>query len=409
MTGCAGDGDCSGGAPVCDLDLAQCVECLLADDSGCAGDTPYCVGADNSASECVECRSVEDCGFEAPLCDDGACVACMTEGDCVPFSGTPLCRDDGQCVACLSEAECEAGEPVCDETGRCTGCSDSEECAHLAATPVCDADNGGCVECVSNTDCGDPTAPRCDGNACAGCAGPADCMGFEGLNACNGSTGECVQCVANTDCSAADASACVNNACAACSADADCAHVPGKTVCDTSQGAGVCVQCTGVKDDACTVAGTEYVCDSLNRTCASATEQNEVGSAIECDRCLSDAHCATGRACTSTEFAGQQMGWFCQWVREAGACADYQPFLTFRAVQSLDGAPAPVCSLSGTTCQAYNQHYKSPKVCATSEECGAEGVADAGCDGTLGYCAMACGSVLGCEGTSTCSGGYCTF
>jgi hypothetical protein len=452
---CSTETDCTREMPACDTNLGRCVACLLVDGSGCTPEAPYCVGAGNDVSRCVQCESVDDCDQETPLCNDGTCVACMAEDDCTGFADTPLCRDDGQCVECVTAADCPAGTPVCDETGQCTSCSDDSECTRLPDKPVCDVNGSGacvgcltsadcgesgtprctnnyctlclsqddcthfiglplcylgtgaCVECARDTDCRNPASGRCEAHECSVCTGPADCARFNGLPVCDGSTGACVECVSNDDCGSSTASACVNTQCVACSADADCSHLSGTPVCDTSQGAGRCVQCTGVEDDACQVGSIAYACNSQNRTCGSEAPAHEVGGAGVCDPCLSDANCQAGQLCVKTEFDGVYTGWFCQWVREADSCVNYLPFTESRVVDSLDGTSAAICALSSSTCQAYDQQKKGES-CSTADECGVQSLDDAGCDQIVGSCVMACASASSCPGQAACINGLCS-
>jgi hypothetical protein len=191
-------------------------------------------------------------------------------------------------------------------------------------------------------------------------------------------------------------------------------------VCDTSQGAGECVQCTGVQDDACAVGGKDYVCDSLNRTCAAAVPENEVGSAGVCDACLSDAHCATGRVCVEAEFQGQTVpGWVCLWQQggDGGApteCASGpRPYTNlFINVTSIDDQEnLSVCGLRSTTCAALRDITKACD--PNGDECGLPGVDDGRCEDQDGFqCTIPCNGTADCPPTgATCdtSGFYCTL
>jgi hypothetical protein len=406
---------CSGSQPVCDVELDRCVVCLLEDDSGCAAETPYCVGASNDAAECVECEGLDDCSGATPLCSEaGACVGCLTGEDCAVFEGTPLCREDGECVSCVSEDDCDAQSAVCGEDGQCTGCADSAECTRFETTPVCNTEAGTCVECVGNAECSESTAPRCDGNTCGGCQTADDCTGHPGLPQCDTETGACVACNVDADCGSTTASACLDNVCVPCTGDEQCGHLPGTTVCDV--GAGECVQCTVANETPC----GDNSCDPATRACT----ETERGSRDYCESCVADSECIGGdeadptARCVPMEYAGEpRAGGYCL-QRLGEGCA--RPYATLLSVSSLSGAlPEEYCGILQdlTTCEAVLD-LDGASTCPGGEdnECGCERDADGQCvsdplggvcgvvGGILNVCTYRCGSTIDCPNGRTCSG-----
>ena len=150
--GCTASG-CAVPSLHCEPESQACVECLSATD--CVSPRAHCDGASH---RCVECDNDVDCGPnavcvipnhlcihgctqasecttpEAPVCDDGVCMACETDAHC----SAPLLCDlrIRRCVRCIASSDCSAPTPVCDlRTGTCVGCDDSAECA---ATQVCE-------------------------------------------------------------------------------------------------------------------------------------------------------------------------------------------------------------------------------------------------------------------------------
>jgi hypothetical protein len=248
---------------------------------------------------------------------------------------------------------------------------------------------------------------------------------------CDEANGACVECVENGDCTNAAASACVESQCTPCTESGQCSHLAGATVCDTrtvTGATGECVQCTGPEDGACVVGADEYVCDSLNRRCAAAVPDNEVGSAGSCQPCLSDEHCSTGRVCVQTEYDDELVpGWFCMWERGAQGAPTSCPlngrpyYATVTEVTSLDGREGlTVCGLSVSTCAAL-QDFRAKACDAVGNEaaqCGEPDLDDGLCrvadpDANFFQCTMRCLSGDDCQVGVSCDTGetppYCTF
>ena len=82
----------------------------------CPAESPFC---EESAGECVACRTSDDCSLpEEARCLSGAFTACETDADCTHLGGAPRC-DAGTCVECLSEADC-GGKLCAPLTHTCT-------------------------------------------------------------------------------------------------------------------------------------------------------------------------------------------------------------------------------------------------------------------------------------------------
>lgn len=407
---CDDSTECPEATPVCDPELGSCVVCLLEDDSGCGGDTPLCVGSGNDASRCVECEADGECGVEAPVCSENACQGCSSGDDCQRFEDTPLCREDGQCVGCIEAEDCSVEAPLCTDDGECIGCGDDDDCAPWPGTPVCEGSTGACVGCVEHSDCDDPTMAYCNEGACEGCRGPEDCERFDGLPACSGSTGACVECLTNEDCTSPEASTCEENVCVGCSADSGCSHLPGATTCDSDSDPPMCVECTGIKDDACNFEGLEYVCDTFTRTCPPRVPENRVGSKGVCEPCISDWQCEADHWCIETDSNGFSMGWQCMRKVPQGGCVTVLPFQTGTTTRTIFGAALSFCKLSATspsTCPAYLD-MTLPKPCTSDGDCGVSGFDDGRCDPS-GYCQMTCDIDMSCPVGSSCQNGACTL
>jgi len=304
---------------------------------------------------------------------------------------------------------CDGAEPFCDVLrGSCVQCRGQLDCV----TGLCEVGAGKCVECLSHETCVDPAAARCSGTgACATCADNSQCAHIPGKNVC--SAGACVACAAHSDCAMADASQCsAQSSCTGCTDDAQCAHIPGKNVCS----AGACVQCTGTKAEACGFSGSDrLVCDSINKTCSTL----KAGKAGPCKPCVSDAQCVPGQLCVQEIFNGNMLGFACFWKKggQNGAPAscfiDGRPFSKqLSSASSIDGATADICTLSISSCLAFEQ-FKSGD-CATDptappavrmaddSKCGVVPGADARCavvQGEVGVfrCTMTCLSSEDCK------------
>src|SRR5581483_4430656 len=93
-TGCKSDTDCPASAPKCDVQAAQCVQCLLAADCKSAS-APLC-SPDHTCVQCLGNEIVDpSCPMASPFCKDFGCVQCLHDKDC-PMS-TPKCDND-RCV-----------------------------------------------------------------------------------------------------------------------------------------------------------------------------------------------------------------------------------------------------------------------------------------------------------------------
>lgn len=181
--------DCGTGKPCTDPSKPVCASGKCAP---CSAEERFCMGRPNT-----------------PFCGPaGACVACMTNGDCKTAT-TPICSADGTCVACTAETKmkCPAGKQLCDMEGRCVECIGHGDCKVDPTKPICHqgsctkcnamvsalscgaglpavcAPTGACVDCVdSKRDCLD-TKPICGpDNKCRTCATDAECVSRDGAN-----------------------------------------------------------------------------------------------------------------------------------------------------------------------------------------------------------------------------------
>lgn len=160
---CRTSDDCEAPTGVCVAN--HCEVCAFDTNVGCGDQTPYCVavgettadggttqtvaqltdaappsesldaGTPAATRECVECRSGNDCGPEAPLCVAGSCVQCLADTDCT-----------------------NPDEPRCDTaTNTCAGCDAIGQCSRFDGTSACNLTDGKCVECTAaeSAVCGD--------------------------------------------------------------------------------------------------------------------------------------------------------------------------------------------------------------------------------------------------------------
>ncbi|MGC4068864.1 MAG: hypothetical protein QM784_30315 [Polyangiaceae bacterium] len=303
--------------------------------------TSSVVGAFSACDTKVTCKDLDNCT------DGNAGEGGASTGGKTSSSGGKAQGGSGGSSA--------SGGTTATTTAPCNGsCSGS--------TPVCNETSNKCVACLANTDCKDASKSVCNGTTyeCVGCLASADCSKNATKPVCDLAKTTCVGCLGNTDCASATALRCdtATNTCTACQTDTDCSQIAGKGVCS----AGMCVQCTGKKRDACgELEGKALVCDSLSQTC---TTDKKVGSAGLCQPCVSDAQCPAGQLCHQQMFGGKPVGYFCFWKQgdtANGAPADCtlssnRPYVKTEAdAQSIDGEAATLCGLAVTTCIAYNQ------------------------------------------------------
>ncbi len=189
---------CSDGGIKCDGSGA-CVECLTGGDcmSG------VCTSQVCAAPGCLD--NVEngtetdlDCGGSCPPCDDG--LACLVDGDCTSevCTGTvcqaPSCSDG---VTNGNETDLNCGGGTCPDCGPGLACLANSDC--VGGSCVGNTCVPTCTDLVKNgtetdVDCGGTCAANCDNGET--CGADADCSSAH----CAGSV--CVECVAATDCPA---------------------------------------------------------------------------------------------------------------------------------------------------------------------------------------------------------------
>jgi hypothetical protein len=176
---CAGDNDCDGNTPYCNIEFGNCVACM--DDNQCDN---VCV--DN---KCVECRESTDCG-EEQVCDSNYCMeqqqegANLGEGEGGEGIGDPeeevlgnyTCSPDGSCVSpdgykgvqsCSIEPTEWCGDEIINGPESCDGAS-SIECQSNGYNGVktC-TDSCSLSNCKLSEFCGDKIVnglEECDGS-----------------------------------------------------------------------------------------------------------------------------------------------------------------------------------------------------------------------------------------------------
>jgi hypothetical protein len=118
--------------------------------AGCGGSeqggSPDAGGDGDGDGGPTACETSVDCGADAPVCDDdGLCVECVVNADCIGDPDAPICdRESRTCQGCAEHSDC--GSLVCDRS--------SGACAAEADVIYADAEAG-----ADGPDCGSPSAP----------------------------------------------------------------------------------------------------------------------------------------------------------------------------------------------------------------------------------------------------------
>lgn len=143
------------------------------------------------------CDTPNECGADAPRCDDRVCSGCRDDDDCTRFmaDGRSACGPSGSCVQCATNEDClDPQAPVCGSQNTCEGpCTSDQDCEREStswSTPYCELGKGVCVECfpgaLEETQCTngnacDPTALTCSGkprgsvSGCEACVADSEC------------------------------------------------------------------------------------------------------------------------------------------------------------------------------------------------------------------------------------------
>jgi hypothetical protein len=148
-------------------------------EADCARVDLHCSLADASAGACVACVSNTDCLDPAlPRCNPSLnrCVACDVGADCRQGE-VCLAQPTYTCVPSCATAMliCPPRAAYCDPLRKvCLACTDSAQCG-LGQT--CDTVSGRCGECVADSDCRRNPLVRCDRttSSCVECLTTNDC------------------------------------------------------------------------------------------------------------------------------------------------------------------------------------------------------------------------------------------
>jgi hypothetical protein len=209
-----GGGGSVGYPGVCSLSLTSCYSDLDCATNACS--TPYCRCENPDYDPADPICEDEDCeGICGWTCEEELCVpdtSCNIDADCINLT-TPFC-DDGTCVACLTDDDCEdeaciAGScgPECEVDTECglfevcqgdacvyVGCQTDRECVLSAGNQGSDQDPrlsvclieagvGTCVfPCDIDAQCG--TTEICVDSVCEyiGCETDTECKTIAGLH-----------------------------------------------------------------------------------------------------------------------------------------------------------------------------------------------------------------------------------
>jgi hypothetical protein len=237
---CSPEGRWQVAGAACDIGCAdgRCAECVPG--------THACTGDESGRRTCSELGrwvNATPCGIDAPICRDGACVACeASQRTCL--EGVPqTCGADGHWRA---GAACATGQSCVLETGECATCSVGERRRCRGALGACAAGEQYCQDDLTWSDCsvqpredtcvpgddgdcdGRPNSPSNGGCTCAvdASCGPDTDVGecARGTSSCtDGAYGECVGAIGRQqrDCSSP--------------LDADCDGRPDDTLDSTCQ------------------------------------------------------------------------------------------------------------------------------------------------------------------------------
>lgn len=155
-------GQCDGATPYCIEFSGECGQC--GPGVPCT-DGLNCDLANNTCVESEGCLADVDCQTaEAPVCFNGACVACLQDTDCPPRNA---CNAQQQCVPdpCRG-VECQRGSECNAATGRCDpGCQAAADCVD-PATMDCNVETGQCYFTNGTCDIGGGDAVCAPGSTC---------------------------------------------------------------------------------------------------------------------------------------------------------------------------------------------------------------------------------------------------
>ncbi len=273
---CGGDDPCPG--QFCNPSNGACVECLTAGD--CPDDGNPCTNAATCVSGACQVTN------NTNPCDDGLfctvsdhCVAgtCVSGGDQCTTAPNLMCNENTNvCVECLANADC-------NDTNACTNDSCvSGQCLQVANSNPCD--DG--LFCTVNDTCSNGT-----------CDGAENCTIAPNL-VCSETTNTCVECLTVENC-ADDGNECTDTVCVS----GACQDVNNTAPCNDGD---ICTT-----DDSC----LNGVCGG-NEACPTQFCNPSNGACVECLTaaiCSDDADVCTDKACVSG---------VCQQVNNTASCDD---------------------------------------------------------------------------------------
>lgn len=170
---CTKDADCAGATPVCDVPHNSCVAGSSGGEGGLPVDAAVGEGGalDLAAPDlAAACHVSLDCPVTMPVCTAGACGPCTLDGACAGRATTPRCLlGPGACVECLTAGDCVSRNLACDTTKhQCGPCSANGDCASglceqaacINTTDIVYVDNRDNVACTG-THTGSQMDPYC--------------------------------------------------------------------------------------------------------------------------------------------------------------------------------------------------------------------------------------------------------
>jgi hypothetical protein len=248
---CGADG-CGGSCGECPAEVSTCNDAGLCAPFTCESskDCPGALICFKEEGICVECAIDADCVENQKCTAEFVCVdivPCVSDKDCKEVDG--VCdKEAGECVDCLSELDCPAGwlcvqtvcfEPACQSNeGRCNGldvevCNETLTGWDLVKTcpesQFCVA--GKCLDHVCQ-----PDSKFCDGQIATLCndegSGPAETTDCDAVDLfC--SAGECTQCEPQCESKACGDDGC-GGKCGECPEGIPCMEDGGDYVCGTA-------------------------------------------------------------------------------------------------------------------------------------------------------------------------------
>jgi hypothetical protein len=293
-------------------------------DEDCPSSFPFCRKVDKTSlfdeslwyqglRACFQCTEDDTslCGSITPVCRNGLCAQCQTDGDCSSrYPSNPVCNG-GICAQCTYQPP-DTTEPYnFFETSSCRQISSQIPTCGPGTALIDYINYGNCVQCVTTSletaqvepvnNC-PAKQPHCTDTetyvvspVCAQCGSSAQCLS-KSTKICNATSLTCTGCLTNDDCG--DTQICTNGVCTTCTLTdtSKCSSASPYCVVDpVNAAASQCAQCTD--NGQCT--SPQPKCHSATKTCRECEVNTDCGSGVCKDG--SCVECTDNTTCTSAE------------------------------------------------------------------------------------------------------------